>query len=705
MVAATVHALAALGIACAVRHGADGVVRIDGETRRPWYRLLLGAHPQRVRGLVQGPSWPPGRAPGSGAPSPEPSGDLQEGEVRLSLDLFFVAWYRRLVVALWGSWIIGLSALFWFTDSEQFQGGDRPASSLLVSIFVTLALVAWIPFLLRALGGARIQTMLWQPILRAIDRDGGYLEPERTGAGRRFGFWFVGYGTSFFLLGGGALVLDALETSWSTSPVWFWFLVVLVALAGLLIGSAFALGVWRGLGLRVEAIVLGIGSSVVVLFLFTTPLLPAMTVSMTQNALRSDPDAVAWWVRMVLGGALLIWIFGLVLGLYLVSLSRYLWRPLQRTYLLRGRAGIYREAARGGALLAAARGFFGAYAAVLLGVMVAALCMTAAWAAQALGLADFEAFALHAPVAWGPLLAVAMGLPRETVWIGLVARGAWVGWALFVWGLVGMSVGQLALRRRRLRRNLLDRTPKDEPKHRILAERAKRVTRGKGTPTVYLAVRSGNKAAGDEGGDGNGEQAKGPIGACSYRFAWPRRQWFIEVTEGAVAELAPDELEALLAHELAHLRCGHVLAYDLLRWVGRLAFLGDGFCRGLLDSFGWELRADREAALALGDRRQALIHCLWRIAAVNPAVPSLGGPEGLGIDAPAESAGAGDPGDAVVPGWSGLRIAWRRFLRQYAFGSTLEYWHPSSDERVERIRRIEAVSTGPGRLDRKRRAT
>jgi len=716
--AATARALAALGVACAVSRTAGGVVWIEGTTRRPWYRLLSGVHPQRVRGRIEavdGDRQEGGEGGDLGDQTGGEEGSAGEREVRVALDLSFLDWYRRLVVGLWAFWVLALSALFRFTDPEQFQGGNRPPAVLLVGVFVTLAVVFWVPFLMRSIGGGRLQTMLWQPILRAIDRAGGCLEPEGSGAGRRFGFWFIGYGASFLLFGGGALVLDAIEGSREVSPGWSAFLVLLAALAGLLLGSAFALGVWRGFSLRVEAIVLGLGSSVVALFLLATPLLPAMTTNMAADIARGQPDDAGWWARLIVIATVLIVLFGIGLGLYMLSLSRYVWRPLERTYLLRGRSGIYQDAVGGGALLAAARGFFGLYALVIAGVVVVTLVLAAAWSAQALGVVDFAAASLRAPVVSGPVLAVALGLPADSPGAAVVARGAWVVWALLVWGLVGLSVGQLVRQRHRLRQCLRRRPPGEAPAHRALVERLERLVRGTGDPPVHLAVparpRAGGQRAGDnpvgdnEAGDEEIEKRSDRIEAFSYRFAWPRRQWFIEISEGALKRLTPDELEALLAHELVHLRRGHVLALDLFRWFGRLALVGDGFCRGLLDSFGWELTADREAARLLGERKEALVRCLWLIGVVNPRVPLLsgaggaggaGGSGGLGMSAAAGAPARHEAGDEPIEGWAGLGVAWRHFLRQYCSGSALQYWHPSTQDRADRIQRLKDLIDDEG---------
>ena len=370
--------------------------------------------------------------------------------------------------------------------------------------------------------------MLWQPILRAVDRTGGHLEPEGTGAGRRFGVGFLSYGASFLAFGGGVLALHAVETTWRGGGVGAWVLLVPAGLAALLLASALAIGVWRGFGLRVEAIVLGLGSSVSVLFVLAAPLLLVLTAGIGETVLAGDPDRAAWWSRVVLGGTALIPLLGLGLGVYTVATSRHLWRPLERTHRHRGRRGIYREAVRGGALLVAARAFFGLYALAASGLVVLALGLAAAWGGQALGLLELDTPLLGAPSLTGPLLATAVGLPADHPAASGVARAGWLGWSVLVWALVALSVGHLVWTRHGLRRRLKKDRVRDLGSYPSLLQSAGRVLR-KVRPPVHLVVTRCPR-----------------IWARSHRFAWPRRLWAVEVSTEALEELAPDEVEALL---------------------------------------------------------------------------------------------------------------------------------------------------------------
>ena len=80
----------------------------------------------------------------------------------------------------------------------------------------------------------------------------------------------------------------------------------------------------------------------------------------------------------------------------------------------------------------------------------------------------------------------------------------------------------------------------------------------------------------------------------------------IELSTGCLNMLAPDELNALLAHELSHCIAKHCNIDNLLRFLGRCSFVGDGFARMMQDTFGYEVRADQLALEAFGVRPDAL---------------------------------------------------------------------------------------------------
>ena len=119
-------------------------------------------------------------------------------------------------------------------------------------------------------------------------------------------------------------------------------------------------------------------------------------------------------------------------------------------------------------------------------------------------------------------------------------------------------------------------------------------------------------------------------------FAVPGRPGHIVVSSGMLAALDADERRVLLAHERAHLRCGHhryvavaelaAAALPLLRPVAAYV------------RFGTERWADEEAARQLGDRK-LVARAIARAAlaeAGSPPIPALA-LAGLGVPARVEA--------------------------------------------------------------------
>lgn len=91
----------------------------------------------------------------------------------------------------------------------------------------------------------------------------------------------------------------------------------------------------------------------------------------------------------------------------------------------------------------------------------------------------------------------------------------------------------------------------------------------------------------------------------------------IVLSAGALRQLPPRCVAALIAHELGHIRCGHTRSYEVLRFVSRVLFLGPSFFTALLQpSTQLEADADQIAVRLLetnGGSRQDLIEALRQI--------------------------------------------------------------------------------------------
>ena len=178
--------------------------------------------------------------------------------------------------------------------------------------------------------------------------------------------------------------------------------------------------------------------------------------------------------------------------------------------------------------------------------------------------------------------------------------------------------------------------------------------------------------------------------ATAQRIGFLTGRTAIELSTGCLGILQADELDAVLAHELAHCLARHCLVDDIARFLGRCTFVGDGFARMLQDSFGYEVQADRLAVDGFGIRPEALKRCLWKYRSVV-AVKQIEWLSGL----PMSSAGSPDNTDPAMVFdyrslsrprrlWLGLGI----FLAQYLGKSYSGYWHPSVEHRISILDQI-----------------
>jgi Zn-dependent protease with chaperone function len=538
-VAAVVDTLAELGLEARTEEVSGGAVAIRAKDGRSLYRRLSAKRPNRLSGWVE--------------PIPNPDGS--DDAVRFCLDLTLASDYRAVVAALWLYWILGLVFLFRATSPGSGWSGPGAAIALAVGFMGVLLLVACDAFLLRVLGGGRMSQVLWEPILRRVEAAGGVVEPEGTGIGRRYLSWFGGYGLSLFLWVTVLVASTDLESGsrmpWPVSGL----LLGLFAVVVVLLGTAAVMAVWRGFAVRAGAVVLGLGGPLAMVFLLALPLPLLLTIEETSTMLLPVGDRLAGWSRLLLVASGLIGVTGAFLVGTLVRSFAAGRSQLQRTHRHREFKGVYWEGVRGGRLLVILRALFVACALGLGAMVLTGLSFALFWAVQAV-VPAWSGGQLGMPEMTGPLLAAALGFPLDDPWAGAVARSVWVLWAGAAWGLFGISVGQLVRERRRLRRDLLKHLTDSSEDGRVLVDRMERLLRraDRRLPRVDLSI-SPDRA----------------VAAHALRFARPRREWFVMVSAGALERLTPEELEALLAHELSHLARGHLLRHDLARWLGRIA--------------------------------------------------------------------------------------------------------------------------------------
>ena len=177
--------------------------------------------------------------------------------------------------------------------------------------------------------------------------------------------------------------------------------------------------------------------------------------------------------------------------------------------------------------------------------------------------------------------------------------------------------------------------------------------------------------------------------ARAHTFGLFVRENWIEVSRGLLELFAtPDDepqLAAVLAHEMAHHEKGHCIVDNWLRLFGRVAFVGDGFVRTLVDSFGHEIEADR---VALGDFHadaDELVRCLWRIHHVSAAYAETAMVAATGLEMLPRSfsmyAQALVDGPQVLSHRKRWYLSFACFVNYYTGGDRTAYWHPCLDER------------------------
>ena len=146
------------------------------------------------------------------------------------------------------------------------------------------------------------------------------------------------------------------------------------------------------------------------------------------------------------------------------------------------------------------------------------------------------------------------------------------------------------------------------------------------------------------------------------------------------------QLEAIVAHELAHLKAKHSYTDTLLRYVGRFTFVGDGFVRAIENTYGYEIEADEIAIRDFGVDPTVLRHALWRIrnvmAASGEFVTEIA--EGTPLLFRNYAQYLAEPANSLsfVKQW---RLAIKAFLDYYLGRDRTAYWHPSLDDRVEHL--------------------
>ena len=631
--------------------GASGL-RIHAVQQRPWYLIVLKAMPQRVVWRL------------------EPSGE----ELSIHVDFRPFRWYAVTLVffglAVAGSLFAGLHSV----DYPWPTGLKWLGPVLQGLFFVALFFSVFLLILLGPLGGGRNVQAIWQPVLRQVEKAGGHLEPRGRVVSRRYTLALSIYAAVFL-----AFVSLPLYQALSATTV------LLVTLMGVLVFAVVEMFKGAGYMLRSEALLGGLVSlSSIILYLgmplMMAPLAPtaeellaaAATLQLQQESVTASSELAE--LRHFVGGLLfagtsLMLLLFVSVVLYGARLTLAAWVTVWRLQRRRGQ-GVWSEAVREPEVLRRFRRSFVSFWALSSVLVFAAFGFNLLCTLQ--GFAPFSSQPqLRLVELSAGTLALALGRPLEDPTVVAAVRAGWVLYSLSVLALLAASVGQLVSSQRRDRRRLQDMAG-DAGLQRVLD----RLCGRSGHPHVHLAV------------------AKDPaVWASSAVFGFWRVKRFIVISSGSIELLEQEDLEALLAHELAHHSEGHCRADQLLRWLGRLSFAGDAFALLMQGSWSYEEEADRAAVSRLGVPREALLHCFMKIrqlkaeATLPPASEPFTGLKAL-PEEPEEIEELLDKGPAALPFGKRWRLVWQVLREQYVNAMKFYYWHPSDRIRKQTIRSL-----------------
>jgi len=645
------------------RTRSDGVLEIDtvqvASRRQIWSEVLL----QRVVWRVEG----------------------RDGVLHVTSDARMFPWFARRVLLL--ALAIGVAfALSAALDVLVFTGRWRYLQALDLLLILPSGLALWLVDRFRPLGGGKVDD-LRDEVLARLEQAGGSLEPAGIDASRRYTWSFAAYLGYFFLAVAGWL---SAQEMFGLGVGGEWTLGEMVPLAAivfsgvLLVGLLVAMTRYRGVGERIASVQVGLASSMAMMAFLYGQLLwwMLLRVELPRGVVDTPKYRVLGWFA----ASIVVLFVGVAGALFRTALSA---------------AGPSREALRrqrSYGWWATSRASSGDPATVRRFRWVV-LPVWAVWSCLILAGAGLAIVATGGVLAPGPgwrldllestrfVAAAVLGASTETAWIKGLATLAWVAYAASIVALFVLSVGQLWRARRTARQRLREARPsRDTAAGRCLLEVFEPLAQRAGLRGVRPAVRDAPT-----------------IGAWSSSFGFLGQERFVEVTSGALDLLSRDELSALVAHELGHHLRRRPAVDNLVRWLGRVTFTGDGFSRAIQHSFGYEEEADRIAVGLLvecGIDPRGLRTALLQIKHVNSVLwqgSSTVTESGFPIahvelpQALPRSRGRAKAGFRTESGGpAGGRRVLGEFLEQYTSSMALHYWHPTHDERLANLSRLMA---------------
>ena len=631
------------------------VVRLRSvQAKKPWYRVLATAAPQRIEWNLR----------------------VADDRLVITCDFRLFRWYA-ILLAVGGSLIaaafaVSLLALELAAPEAREEVGLATAPVFLSALLFTLPFV----WLLGALGGGRAVAAFWQPIAHQVERKGGSLDPVGRTVSRRYSVAMLVF-SGLWLSVVGWPAWNGLREFLTFSGVGLWgplaLLLVMVAIVVFLHRRRDAM-------LRAEALLGGLVSSGTMLLYLAVPL-PLVTFGSELGTFRESTPGLAevrQWCWLMIGTSAVIAIFAIGLGLLGIFLSLQAWLPLWRMQTQREKQpakSALEDAISEGESVKHVRWLFTA-AWVCWASLLAIGLVGVVFSAWGAAVPTPTAAGLQLPRLSADILALALGRPLEDRWIDIATRCAWLlygGSALALWWI---SVGQLLRQRRSIRRRLQSQAALGHDQ-RAEIEMIVDVLRDRANLGPVRAAISGESTP----------------EAWAIVFGLIRRERFVVVSQGCLDRFDRRAIEALVAHELAHHLEGHCRRDQLMRWLGRLTFTGDGFVLALQNSWGYEVGADRSAVRRLGISEPVLWQTLRRLRRVRAVLALSGNVPQHTLTTGGQAAIEVEPKRVVKPSDEDDRscgrsfsLAWRVFVDQYFDARDLYYWHPGIRDRKRSLR-------------------
>lgn len=274
---------------------------------------------------------------------------------------------------------------------------------------------------------------------------------------------------------------------------------------------------------------------------------------------------------------------------------------------------------------------------------------------------------------------VAFNMPSQSRTLSIIVLSGWFLYLLTCWGLFTTSVGSYFAQETRTLRQL--RGSSANPNHDAqkiidrVASLSRRLSNIASPPQVLLI------------------ENRVPY-AQARRIGFLRTHNIIEISSRCSEIFNGKELEAMLAHELAHHALGHCRKDRVLRFLGRMTFVGDGFVRILENSFGYELKADQFAISELRADPEALISCMQKTRIIT-AIENLSifsEATGLAMDAHSDNLEKEMlMATATLSQVQRLKLGAKIFLQQYLGRKHSGYWHPALNQRIEALREFSST--------------